>query len=65
MNKEIEEPLDGWYVVQDTEGDGWYWECWDNGKVLMACSGEFKNRMLKHPKLITAYEKYIKNKEVK
>ena len=58
VNDEEEEVKDGWYVVQDSEG--WYWSCYDEGKLLMSCSDKFKNAMLSHPKVIEEYEKYLK-----
>lgn len=51
---------DGWYINESSEG--WHWEVWDNGKFLLACSDDFKNKMLTHPRIIEGYEKYIKQK---
>lgn len=55
---------DGWYkfLLEDGEIS---WECWDDGKFLLRCSDTFKETMLNHPRVITAYEKYKKEQECK
>ena len=55
--KSMQEVKDGWYIVQD--GGGWYWTCYDEGKFMLACSDEFKNKMLHHPKIIEEYNKWV------
>ena len=53
------EVKDGWYIIQAKDSDGWYWSCYDEGKLLVSCSDGFKTAILNHPKVIEEYEKYL------
>lgn len=53
--------LDGLHVSEDLNGEK-YWEFWDNGRVTFYCSDIFKEKLMKHPKVIEEYEKHIERK---
>lgn len=50
--------MDGWVKVIDEEL-GFYWEFWEDGVSIIACSDSFKRGITEHPKIKEEYNKRI------